>query len=194
MKKLIFLFPAYFWAFLATAQQSIEIKPGQMSFKGQGADLNDRLTSDANGVANFKTKQELMIIRNYFYGGPLSFPSGVATRMTLSSVYHEKRNNTTSNVNSTDNTILIEETGMYLVDVNTFWPTVFAGDLVVRVFLNGIAQDSFKLKTGADGPDYQRFTGALLLTSGQRVHLELTQTNSTGTARSANFSISIIKL
>lgn len=196
MKKIIFiLFPALY-ASLATAQQSIEIKPGQMTFKGQSADLNDRMTSDANGVANFKTKQELMVFRTYFSpGGPQSFASGTATKMDLDFIYHEKKNNTTSNFNSTDDTILAEETGTYIIDINTFWPTVFAGDIVIKVLMgSGTFVESFYAKRSADDPNYQRFTGTARLNAGERLYLELTQTNSAGTARSANFSVSITKL
>lgn len=166
-----------------------------MTFKGQGAELNDRLTSNANGVANFKTKQEVMVYRTYFSpGGPQSFTSGTATRMDIDFIFHEKKNNTTSNVNSTDNTILIEETGTYLIDVNTFWPTTFAGDIVIKVFTNGFFAESFYARRTADDPNYQRFIGTAKLTEGEHIYLELTQTNSTNIARSANFSVSITKL
>jgi len=166
-----------------------------MTFKGQGAELNDRLTSNANGVANFKTKQEVMVYRSYLSpGGPQSFASGTATRMDIDFILHEKKNSTTSNVNSTDNTILIEETGTYLIDVNTYWPTTFAGDIMIKVLTNGSFAESFYARRTADDPNYQRFTGTAKLTEGERIYLELTQTNSTNIARSANFSVSITKL
>ena len=195
MRLLSLLLLFCLWAFMAVAQQSIEIKPGQMTFKGQGADLNDRLTSNANGVANFKTKQEVIVLHNYFApGGPQSFLSRIPTKMDLDLVYHEKKNNTTSNVNATDDTILIEETGTYLIDVNTYWPTTFAGDIMIKVLSSGLFVESFYARRTADDPNYQRFTGTAKLTGGDRIYLELTQTNSTNTARSANFSVSVTKL
>lgn len=195
MRPLSLLLLSCLWAFMAAAQQSIEIKPGQMTFKGQGADLNDRLTSDANGVANFKTKQEVIVLHNYFApSGPQSFTSGTPTKMDLDLMYHEKRNNTTSNVNLTDNTILIEETGTYLIDINTFWPTTFTGDIMIKMLSSGLFVESFYARRTADGPNYQRFVGTAQLIRGYSYYFELTQTNSTNTARSANFSVSVTKL
>jgi hypothetical protein len=141
------------------------------------------------------TKQELIVLHNYFApGGPQSFPSGTPTKMDLDLMNHEKRNNTTSNVNLTDNTILIEETGTYLIDVNTYWPTTFAGDIMIKVLSSGLFVESFYARRTADDPNYQRFVGTAKITGGDRIYLELTQTNSTNTARSANFSVSVTKL
>lgn len=196
MKLLSFLLLSCLWAFVATAQQSIEIKPGQMTFKGQGAELNDRLTSDANGVANFKTKQELVVVRNFFsQGGAQTFASGVATKMNFDQIFLEKKNNTSSNFNTNDKTILAEESGLYLFDLNTYWTSVFAGDLVLRVLVvTGGTPYYYSVRRTPDDTNYQQFMGTIRLTAGDRIYWEMTQTNSTGASKNANFSVSITKL
>jgi len=196
MKLLSFLLLLCLWAFVAAAQQSIEIKPGQMTFKGQGAELNDRLTSDANGMANFKTKQELVVVRNFFsQGGAQTFSSGVVTKMNFDQIFLEKKNNTSSNFNTTDDTILAEESGLYLFDLTMSWTSVFAGDLALRVSTHTTNSVYYGLvKRTADDPERQQFMGIIRLTAGDRISWEMTQTNSTGASKNATFAVSIAKL
>ncbi|MFN8345571.1 MAG: hypothetical protein U0X91_11235 [Spirosomataceae bacterium] len=196
MKKSVFILLAGLYSFFASAQQSIELRPGQMTFKGQGAEQDDRFTSDATGKAGFKTKQELIVIRNSFStGGAQSFASGTATKMDFDILHHEKKNNTGSNFSLTDDTMLVEESGIYVFDIEMNWTSTFVGDVVLRVLTTtNNSLEYFWVRRTADDTNYQRLMGLVRLTAGERIYLELTQKNSGGAAKNATFFWSIGKL
>jgi hypothetical protein len=196
MKKSVFILLTGLYSFFASAQQSIELRPGQMTFKGQGAEQDDRFTSDATGKAGFKTKQELIVVRNFFStGGAQTFTSGTATKMDFDILHYEKKNNTVSNFNLTDKSMLVEESGLYVVDLDLYWTSAFAGDVVLRVLTTtNNSLEYFWVRRSGDDTQYQRFMCLTRLTAGERIYLELTQTNSDKATKYATFSWSIGKL
>lgn len=172
----------------AFAQQSIEIKPNEMTLKGQGAENNDRIATDANGTTKPRRNQEINLIR---YPTSQNFVSGTEATLDFTAGTFEKKNTTVSNVNLSNDTFLPEETGLYMFDLKINWTNVMDGWVTIGlVQVDYVYSNTVKMRS--DEPYSIVFTGLVRLDAGIPTSVKITQ--ATGSTKSATFSLVLGKL
>ncbi|WP_428661914.1 hypothetical protein [Runella sp.] len=177
----------------AFAQQSIEIKPNELSLKGQDAQNNDRLGIDATGVTRPKRTQELKLIRNYVAspGTAQGFTNNSPTKLDFTINSNEKKNNSTSNVDLTNDFFLTEESGMYAFDLTLSWTTAMDGTVTIEIIQTGIIYSNV-VRRRSDDPATMVISGLVELDAGLNAYVRVNQI--TGAAKSAIFTLKIAKL
>lgn len=177
----------------AFAQQSIEIKPNELSLKGQDAQNNDRLGIDATGVTRPKRTQELKLSRNYVAapGTAQGFTNNSPAKLDFTISLNEKKNNSTSNVDLANDLFLPEESGMYAFDLTINWTTAMEGTVTIEILQSGLNYTN-TVKRRSDDPPTMVISGLVDLEAGLNAFVRVNQV--TGSAKAAVFSLKFAKL